>query len=165
MHVSTDVLGAHLDYNAWADRHLLDAAARLSKEELTRDFHTADHNVLGTLVHVFASERVWLARLQGGPHPGYVTDADRDLTVLQNDWPALHRRWSVWALKLTDEDAAASVSYTDMKGTPWKQPLWKLVLHIVNHGTHHRGQVAGFLRAMGHIPPPLDLVRYYREQD
>jgi uncharacterized damage-inducible protein DinB len=35
---------------------------------------------------------------------------------------------------------------------------------VVNHGTHHRGQVSGFLRVMGHTPPPLDLVFYYREQ-
>jgi len=36
------------------------------------------------------------------------------------------------------------------------------VLHVVNHGTHHRGQAAGFLRAMGYVPPPLDLIAYYR---
>jgi uncharacterized damage-inducible protein DinB len=165
MRVFADVLRDHLGYNFWADRRLLDAAAHLPGEELTRDFRTADHSVLGTLVHLYASERLWLARLQGGPHPAYVTDADRDLTVLQNDWPALHERWRVWALKLTDEDAARQVSYTDMKGTPWNQPLWKLVLHIVNHGTHHRGQVSGFLRALGRTPPPLDLVLYYRERE
>jgi uncharacterized damage-inducible protein DinB len=50
-----------------------------------------------------------------------------------------------------------------MKGTPWKQPLWKLVLHVVNHGTHHRSQVSGFLRTLGHAPPPLDLVYFYRQ--
>jgi uncharacterized damage-inducible protein DinB len=35
-------------------------------------------------------------------------------------------------------------------------------LHLVNHGTHHRGQISGFLRAMDHTPPPLDLIAYYR---
>jgi uncharacterized damage-inducible protein DinB len=60
--------------------------------------------------------------------------------------------------------ARAIVAYKDMKGNPYSQPLWQLVLHVVNHGTHHRGQVSGFLRVMGHTPPPLDLVFYYREQ-
>ena len=41
---------------------------------------------------------------------------------------------------------------------------WQIVTHVVNHGTHHRGQVSGFLRTMGHTPPPLDLSFYYREQ-
>jgi uncharacterized damage-inducible protein DinB len=66
---------------------------------------------------------------------------------------------------LTDESAEASISYHDLKGTPWTQRLGKLVLHVVNHGTHHRGQVSGFLRALGRTPPVLDLVLYYRETD
>jgi len=36
---------------------------------------------------------------------------------------------------------------------------------VVNHATHHRGQAVGFIRAMGHQPPKLDLIFYYREQD
>jgi len=50
-----------------------------------------------------------------------------------------------------------------MCGNPWRQPLGQLVLHVVNHGTHHRSQVSRFLRVMGHVPPKLDLVSYYRE--
>jgi uncharacterized damage-inducible protein DinB len=50
-----------------------------------------------------------------------------------------------------------------MRGNPWRQPLGQLVLHVVNHGTHHRGQVSAFLRMMGHVPPKLDLVTYYRD--
>ena len=163
MPVSAEVLRAHLDYSAWASRRLVVAAAQLSPEELTRDFRTADGSILGTLVHIFASDRLWLSRLAGGPHPGFVTDSDRSLAVLDNDWPALHERWKSWAAALTDESIAAPLAYSDMKGRPWSQPLWQLVLHVVNHATHHRGQVSGFIRSLGRIPPPVDLVYYYRE--
>jgi uncharacterized damage-inducible protein DinB len=165
MHIAADLLRMQLDYNAWANRRLVDAAAQLSPEELTRDFRTADHSVLDTLVHVFGAERLWLARLKGDTHPGFITDADRDLAVLQNDWPALQERWNLWATDITDDAAGGLISYRDMKGHPWTQPLWKLVLHVVNHGTHHRGQVSGFLRTLGHTPPPLDLVYYYRDRE
>lgn len=63
---------------------------------------------------------------------------------------------------MTDEQALAGVSYKDLSGNPWTTPLWQIVLHVVNHGTHHRGAVSGFLRAMGHPPPALDLMAYYR---
>lgn len=164
MAVSADTLRTHLAYTTWASRRLVDAAARLSPEELTRDFQTADGSVVRTLAHVFAADRVWLARLTQAPTPQFISEADYSLAVLQNDWPALLDRWQQWAAGLTDESAQAVVAYKDMKGNPYSQPLWQLVLHVVNHGTHHRGQVSGFLRVMGHTPPPLDLVFYYRDQ-
>jgi uncharacterized damage-inducible protein DinB len=160
--VSVEVLQSHIAYTAWASRMLVEAAGSLSRDELTRDFGTADKSVLGTLVHIFAADRLWLARLTGESPHIFVTDADYDLAVLQSDWPALHRRWKAWAGELTGEAAGAHVSYTDLSGNPWRQPLGQLVLHVVNHGTHHRGQVSGFLRSMGQVPPKLDLVNYYR---
>ncbi|HWB86546.1 MAG TPA: DinB family protein [Bryobacteraceae bacterium] len=158
----SEVLRIQIDYTAWASARLVAAAAGLAPEELTRDFGTADKSVLGTLVHVFGSDRVWLARLQGRSGGPYLAEADYHLAVLQNDWPALYREWRNWAAGLTDEEAAKVLSYTDMRGNHWKQPLWELVLHVVNHGTHHRGQVSGFLRTMGHVPPAIDMTIYHR---
>lgn len=163
MPVSTDTLLTHIDYSAWASRRLVEAAAQLTGEELNRDFQTADRGVLGTLVHIFAADRLWLSRLAGTPHPGFVTEADRSLSVLQHDWPVLHERWREWVRGLSDEQTLAVISYTDMQGRPWSHSLWKLVLHVVNHATHHRGQVSGFMRSLGHPPPPIDLIHYYRE--
>jgi uncharacterized damage-inducible protein DinB len=164
MSVSVAAIQSHLDYTAWASKALVVAAGRLSREELTRDFGTADKSVLGTLVHVFGADRIWLARLRGEPRPPGLTEADYRLGVIENDWPAIHEGWRQWAAGLTEGDPPRVISYSDLRGNPWRQPLWQLVLHVVNHGTHHRGQVAGFLRAMGHVPPKLDLVQYYRLQ-
>ena len=158
-----DVLRTQLDYTAWASRQLVDAAAQLSQEELLHDFKTGIHNVLETLVHVYAADRIWLARLQNEHRAEFVTEADHSLAVLQNDWPLLHERWKKRAESVTDELAAGEVSYTDLKGHAYKQPLWQILLHVVNHGTHHRGQVSGFIRALGHVPPPTGLIVYCRE--
>jgi uncharacterized damage-inducible protein DinB len=159
------VLEIHLDYSAWASLELVRAATRITEEELTLDFGTADGSLLGTLVHVFAADRIWLARVMGDPAPGYATNRDRDLAVLQSEWPRLHEQWKEWIRGLTPKSVEAPLSYTDMRGNTWTQPLWKIVLHVVNHGTHHRGQAAGFLRALGHTPPKLDLIHYYRETE
>lgn len=162
MNISADVLRTHIDYTAWASSLLVAAAAQLTEEELRRDYRTAHNSVLNTLVHIFAADRVWLGRIQGNPPPAFVTEADHHLLVLQNDWPELHQRWKQWALGLTDSTAGNLLSYSDLTGNRWQQPLWQILLHVVNHATHHRGQVIGFLRAMGHSPPKLDLVFYHR---
>ena len=118
--------------------------------------------MLGTLAHVYAADRVWLGRIRGKPPARFLDpDVDVKLEVLQRDWPALLAQWQAWVDGL--QDASATVAYQDLKGNPFTTPLWQVVLHVVNHGTHHRGQVSAMIRAMGHTPPPLDLIRFYRE--
>ncbi|MGE0816573.1 MAG: DinB family protein [Vicinamibacterales bacterium] len=163
MSVPVETLRTHLRYAAWASARIVDAAAMLTPEELTRDFKSADKHVLGTLTHVYAADRVWLGRIEGAP-PGVFVDpaVDMHLAVLQQEWPALMDRWLSWVA--TVEDPARDLEYHDLRGNTHRTPLWQIVLHVVNHGTHHRGQAAAMIRAMGHTPPPLDLIRFYRDE-
>ena len=164
MPLSADALRAHLDYHTWASRRLVEAASQLSPEELNHDFQTADKTILRTLVHVFAADRVWLARLTRQTPGPFISEADYQLSVLQNDWSAIQDGWRDWAAGLTDAGAQESITYRRGATESYSPPAWQLVLHVVNHGTHHRGQVSGFLRTLGHTPPPLDLVLYHRQQ-
>ncbi|MEZ5352209.1 MAG: DinB family protein [Bryobacteraceae bacterium] len=154
----------HIGYTAWASTRLVEAASALSPEQLTRDFGTADKSVLGTLVHVFAADRIWIARVRGHV-PGRFMDVEQDmyLSVLQNDWPPLHQSWKALVAGLDAAGLDRVTEYSDLKGNAHRTPLWQILLHVVNHATHHRGQVAGFLRTMGKTPPPLDLIAYYRQ--
>jgi len=163
MSVTPDTIRLHLAYTTWASRRLVDVAAQLPEEQLNRNFQTSDRSVLGTLTHVYAADRIWWKRVSQQPVASFISDADYSLEVLQNDWPPVLEKWHDWAAGLTDERANFVLAYTDLRGNSYQQPLWQIVLHVVNHGTHHRGQVSGFLRAMGHTPPPLDLTAYYRQ--
>ncbi len=89
MPVSVDTLRLQLDYSAWASQRLLDAAAKLSPEELTRDFQTADKCVLDTLVHVFAADRIWLARVLAEPRATFSRSRGPRSYLAANEWPAL----------------------------------------------------------------------------
>ncbi len=162
MRIPANVLRSHLAYSAWASTRLIDAASGLSADELNRDFGTADKSVIGTLAHVFGADRVWLSRVRGDG-PGQMAGPEyHDLAKLRSEWVALHQGWADWSARLTDDQCMCDLTYQDLAGRTWTNPLSGIVLHVVNHGTHHRGQVSGFLRSMGHIPPKLDLIAYYR---
>jgi len=164
--VTPALLSTHLNYARWASARLVTAAEQLSSEELNRDFGSAYHSILGTLVHVYAADRVWFGRIQGNP-PGRFMDPEQDmhLHVLQSAWMTLLKRWQEWSRSVDENSVAKKIAYRDLKGNEYETPLWQIILHVVNHGTHHRGQVSGFLRALGHTPPPLDLIAYYRQPD
>lgn len=164
MPVNVDVLQDHLAYSAWASARLLGAASQLTAEERARDFGTADRSIDGTLSHIFGADRVWLTRVTGSPSTGFLAPEEKNLTFLSSAWPALHERWTAWARTLSPESPTEEIIYRDLKGNEWRQPLWQIILHVVNHATHHRGQAAGFMRSLGHTPPPLDLSFYHRKQ-
>ena len=155
---STAELKRHLAYSEWASRRLLEAARGLTPEELNRDFGFSDKSVLGTLVHVMAADRIWLRRVQGAETAPFVEESDYSLDALLERWPAV---WSGWQQAMDSEsipDGGRTVEFKDTKGRAGSNVLSDIVLHVVNHGTHHRGQVAGFMRAMGHKPPATDLM-------
>ncbi len=41
-------------------------------------------------------------------------------------------------------------------------PYWQIAMHVINHGSYHRGQFATMLRQAGMVPPGTDLLIYYR---
>lgn len=123
MPLSASELRDHLTYSAWASQRLVHAASELSEAELLLDFQTSDRSVLGTLVHTFAGDRVWLARLQGAPRACFSSDADHHLSLLQNDWPEVHRQWNELAACWTDDSVAAELTYQDLRGNTWTNPI------------------------------------------
>jgi uncharacterized damage-inducible protein DinB len=164
MSVPVETLRTHLRYTEWASRRLVRSAASLTEEELHRDFKHSDKSVLGTLVHIFAADRIWIQRVKGTPISGFIDPVkDFQMTVLENEWPAIHQQWQELAAGLSDGAVEHRIQYRDLKGNSYETPLWQIILHVVNHATHHRGQVSAMIRAMGHTPPPVDLIFYYRE--
>ncbi|MBL8178258.1 MAG: DinB family protein [Bryobacterales bacterium] len=158
--LSTETASTHFAYSGWASAQLVQAAAALSEEELNRDHKSADKSVLGTLVHIFAADRIWYARVTGAEQTKFIGESDYRLATLQTDWPVLHDKW-IGYLQTAGLDAV--IAYKDLRGNSHESPLWQILLHVVNHGTHHRGMVAAMIRSMGHAPPQIDEIAYFRQ--
>ena len=55
----------------------------------------------------------------------------------------------------------APIPYRSIRGYDAVANVEQVVLHLVNHGTLHRGQVMGMIRQLGIEPPGTDLMHYY----
>lgn len=50
-----------------------------------------------------------------------------------------------------------------LRCTAFEQPIGLTLLHMFNHGTHHRGQISAAVSGFGYDVPAMDLIRYLRE--
>jgi uncharacterized damage-inducible protein DinB len=152
-------------FNRWANRRLLDAASSLTSEELTRDMTTSHGSVLGTLLHIFWAEWLWLQRWLGrSPAQGDLPIGEiHDVASLVTRWRELEEVQRSFAAGLTEDALTRRVGYENFAGERWEYSLVHMLQHVVNHSSYHRGQVVTLLRQLGHQPPTTDLLVYFDE--
>lgn len=167
MHSSLQVLGYLFDYMIWADGDVLAACSQLSREELDRDLGDSHKGIFGTLQHMFIAEHDWLARLHHSM-TSPTTEAPRallfpspnpgpDLAGLAALWPAVWNGFRAYIAALSE--STLEVEFCAMSHQVSRE---KLLLHVTNHATLHRGQIIGMFRQLGHQPPSTDLFTYHR---
>jgi uncharacterized damage-inducible protein DinB len=153
------------EYNAWANRRALEAAGALSKEQFVKPLGSSFSSVKDTLAHIFGAEWIWLERFRGrSPSSFPDTTEFNDIETLKSRWIEFEPGLLKFARGLTQDDLDRVMEYKTMKFGVYRNPLWQSMLHLVNHGTYHRGQVTTMLRQLGAQPILTDLMHYYRER-
>ena len=154
-----------LEYTAWANARVLDAAAALSPEEFLRDMRNSFPSVRDTLVHILGAEWVWLRRWQG-ESPTALPGAGELATVasLKDRFAAVDSERRAFVEAQPEERLAQPFTYRDLAGKAHSLLLVQSLQHVVNHGTYHRGQITTLLRQLGAKPVSTDLSRFYLDR-
>ena len=149
------------EYSEWANAQVLDAAARLSDEEFTRGLGSSFPSVRDTLVHLLFAEWVWLRRWRGESPRATLDPADfPDAESVRARLAEVARERAQLVAGLGDGDLERVVAYVNATGERWRYPLGRMMRHVVNHSTYHRGQVVTMLRQLGAGAPSTDLLYY-----
>ncbi|MEM1003550.1 MAG: DinB family protein, partial [Bacteroidota bacterium] len=62
----------------------------------------------------------------------------------------------------TTSDFTRRIDYVNSKGNAYGNELKDILFHIINHATHHRGQILVDMRNHKMEPPVLDYIFYKR---
>ena len=150
-------------YTTWANHRVLETCATLPIEDLKRDFRAGHRSIFETLLHLFGAERIWFERWQGQPPQPFPKEGDYgSIAELADAWQAVELQRGDWLAGLSDENMTTPITYKNLQGQEFTQPLQSLMLHVVSHSTHHRGQVVAILRALGVPPPNTDYIHFLR---
>src|SRR5262249_44930911 len=142
-------------YKSWANELLFDAVAKMSPEALVAPQPIVFGNLVRTLNHVLTMDYVWQSHLRGQPHSLSTRNPDScpplaDIARAQVEMD----RWYVdYADALSEVRCGEVVEFTFIGGGPGAMTRADILLHVVNHGTYHRGHVAQMMRPSR--PPPV----------
>ena len=154
------------NYTEWANDLAMEAAGKLSDENLRREVGISHKSIFGTLLHMAGAEWIWLERWHGrSPRKDeawsqWTPESCIDLVTLKERWNSIVDRRSQYVAELDESRLASALPFKLLSGDASSMRLSDQMQHVVNHATLHRGQVVGMIRQLGIAPPATDLLFY-----
>jgi len=162
----SDVIRLHYGYNTWATERILAAADGLTTEQLTTDGHAGNGSILTTLIHTIDRQQAWFAWFNGSmsAEEAIVQEIDparvTNLAGLRTVWDEINERTTRFIAAGSDDEFNRIMTLEFPNGFSKDVPLWNLLLHVANHGTQHRAEVAAMLTEHSCSPGALDMLFY-----
>lgn len=160
--ISVDYVRTMVAYGGWMNERMLAACTALPEADRTRDLGAFFKSLHGTFDHLLWGDMLWMQRFDGGAAPdGQVSEIIwprwEDLVAQRRQTDARMKRWV--DTQLTAEWLVTPYAYVS-KLTRRRRTLpgWIMVTHMLNHGTHHRGQASTLMMQLGIDPGVTDLV-------
>jgi uncharacterized damage-inducible protein DinB len=160
-----DLIRSLYEYNEWANGHVLDTAAQLSDDDLDKKLGASFDSVRGNLTHTVGAQIVWLGRWTGEQSDAFALLRDgAPMADLKQAFDISHGALHSFVESLSEGALEGRVPYKDSRREEQEGPLWRLMLQVANHGTHHRAETALILTALGTPPRQLDYLFFEIER-
>ncbi len=157
-----DYLKQAYEYTYWANQRYVAVAEGLSDDQLHRTLGHSWGDVHATLVHMLSSEWVWMQRWHGSSPKGHLDKAEYPtLAALKKRWSEVEAEMRAFIDVQTDDSLQSEILYSNFRGETFRVPLWEMLAHIVNHETHHRGELAAMYALMGVSHPEDEMIQYF----
>lgn len=157
-------LATLIDYMYWANRRILQSAAKLTDAQFRLPSVIAGRDLRGTLVHTLDVESSWRRRLQRRPEEEWkkaLAASDyRRVATLADHWSRDEAEMREWIATLHDETLAQKADVEPGKDFP----LWYYVVHLITHSQQHRAESAQLLTQLGLSPGDVDFLDFCDER-
>ena len=142
-----------LHYEEWANKATLQSL---------RDTTRPSDRALRILMHVFAADRLWMARIKQESQP-VVIWPEPSIEACEDELKSAGNRWRELLEGVTASDLGRPVRYTNTRGEPWESTVQDILMHVVLHSSYHRGQIASEVRGAGDTPAYTDFIHCIRQ--
>ena len=150
-------------YNAQTNAEMIGVLEKLPAEQITKDVGSFYGSILGLLNHILVSDVFGIKRFfkqypeleqTRAKLPTFRMEGWKDiiwpsLAVLKPIRTAVDEAIQQACELLTEQQYASILEYKNWDGKTMQKPSWLVLLHMFNHQTHNRGQIAVILDQMG----------------
>lgn len=142
-----------IEYELWALRRLLEAL---------RESPAPKYKSTLTFAHILNAYVLWYERIVGkrrSVDPWGERSIEECEAVLQ-ETEATFREF---VSNLGEGDLERQVAYQNTKGASFENTVRDILMHLVIHSSHHRGQVNALIRGAGAEPAIIDYIQFVRK--
>lgn len=144
------------EFLRWADQQSLVAARSVPDEGYYKELGISAGSLHKLLVHCMAAQWLWLCRFRGESPKRIEDETDYPTRMdLEQRWPLVHAALIDFVGRQSQQALQAGVSYHDTRGEVHTAPLRDMVLHLIDHGSYHRGQINTLIKLGGGKPVPV----------
>ncbi|WP_018767960.1 DinB family protein [Bacillus sp. 105MF] len=160
---------AMYNYHIWANQTILGRIKELPSSVLSQEVNSSFPTIAHALSHIYAVDKMWYLVLTGnGMQEALQACIPLNESILSSvdeyahNFAELAEQYREWFRSQTDleqtillENPFASIRQTRLS---------EIVLHVVNHGTYHRGNVSTMLRQLGHASTMNDYSLFWYQE-
>ncbi len=161
-----ELLKQFATYHLWANQKLFEVILALQEDQHQKEVPSSFYSLYKTILHIWDAESIWWQRMK--MQERFVRPSENFKGSMQDVCDGLmqqSKQWSDWITNASDASIDHVFAYQNSKKEQFKQPVWQMLLHVLNHGTYHRGQLVNILRQLGVDKiPQTDFIVYSRSK-
>lgn len=156
-------------YHVWANQVILGKIRELPPEVLSLEVNSSFPTLAHALSHIYAVDKMWYLVVTGTgmreafeecrPLNTSILDAVEQYMDLYAELSGLFQQW------LRDQTDLEQTLLLDNPFAGVRQTrLSEILLHLVNHGTYHRGNISTMLRQLGYASAMNDYAFFWYQE-
>lgn len=140
-------------YNLWANQTLVNEI---------KPYYNSNNYISETFSHVINAQYIWWGRINHDQPTPYKVREIQDYEVIQKNISIIGEKWQNYVTNINQAEKERVISYTNSFGESFTSFIQDVIIHLVNHSSYHRAQVARALRLENVSPPNTDYITYCR---
>ncbi|MEH6936025.1 DinB family protein [Bacillus sp. JJ783] len=157
------------NYHTWANQTILGRIKELPSSVLSQEMNSSFPTIAHALSHIYAVDKMWYLVLTGtGMQEALQACIPLNESILSSvdeyahNFAELAEQYREWFRSQTDLEQTILLDnpFASIRQTR----LSEIVLHVVNHGTYHRGNVSTMLRQLGHASTMNDYSLFWYQE-